>query len=99
VIVRQPLDIGSFEELLREEPQILTRIADVPNGGYLFIIHPFRLLADIGVRLAPTLEAELVRRFPELSGLSDVPYDALKASEAPQRIQFNIRGLFRRRQG
>jgi hypothetical protein len=97
VIGGRTLAIGSFEALLREEPEILARIADVPNGGYLFMIHPFRLLADIGVQLAPGLEAELVRRFPELSGLADAPYDALKASESPQRIQFHIRGLFRRK--
>jgi hypothetical protein len=93
---RQPLAIGSFEELLREEPAILARIAEVRNGGYLFMVHPFRLLADIGVKLEPALEAELVRRFPELSGLSDAPYEALKASETPQKITFNIRGLFRK---
>jgi hypothetical protein len=97
VIGGPPLAIGSFEALWREEPEILARISAVPNGGHLFMIHPFRLLTDIGVQVAPTLEAELVRRFPELSGLADAPYDALKASEAPQRIQFHIRGLFRKK--
>jgi len=61
------------------------------------MIHPFRLLADVEVKLAPKLEAELIRRFPELSGLSDAPYDALKSSASPQPVRFNVRGLFRRK--
>ena len=90
-----PIEIRSFAELRREEPQILNRIAETTNGGNLFMLHPFRLFADIGVRLTPELEAELVRRFPELSGLSPTPYDALKAAGGLQKVRFHIRGLFR----
>jgi len=89
--------IHSYEELMRHEPAILRRIADMPNGGNLFMIHPLRLLADIGVTLTPELETQLIRRFPELSGLSSVPYDALKSTEGEQRVRFNIRGLFRKK--
>jgi hypothetical protein len=99
VTAHPPLSIGSYDELLREEPAILKRIAELPGGGHLFLIHPFRLLADIGVRLAPDLETELVRRFPELSGLSDTPYDALKSAGTRQNVHFRIRGLFRKKSG
>lgn len=95
MITHQPLPIGSFAELLHEEPKILRRIAETPNGGYLFMIHPLRLLADLEVKLTPELEAQLVRRFPELSALSLAPYEALKAAQGPQKIRFHIRGLFR----
>ena len=93
-----PIEIRSFAELRRKEPEILHRIAEAPNGGNLFMLHPFRLFADIGVRLTPELEAELVRRLPELSGLSPTPYDALKAAGGPQKVRFHIRGLFRTKQ-
>jgi hypothetical protein len=93
----QPLKVRSFEELLRDEETILRRISEFPNGGNLFMIHPLRLLAEIGVILTPELEAQLVRRFPELSGLSTAPYDALKSSKAEQKIRFHIRGLFRKK--
>jgi hypothetical protein len=90
-----PLAIRSFAELHRHEPEILKRIAEMPNGGNLFMLHPLRLFSDIDVKLTVELEAQLVRRFPELSGLSPIPYDALNASRAPQNIRFHIRGLFR----
>jgi hypothetical protein len=97
VTTHRPLEIDSFDELLREEPVILKRIAEFPGGGHLFLIHPFRMLADIGVKLAPGLQSELVRRFPELSGLSDTPYDALKSAGTRQNVNFRVHGLFRRK--
>jgi hypothetical protein len=91
------LAVHSYEELMRHQPAILRRISDMPNGGNLFMIHPLRLLADIGVTLTPELEAQLIRRFPELSGLSSVPYDALKSAKGEQKVRFNVRGLFRKK--
>lgn len=91
------LMIRTYEELLREEPAILRRIAETPNGGNLFMIHPLRLLADIEVNLTPELEAQLVRRFPELSGLSNTPYDALKSAVGAQKVRVHVRGLFRKK--
>ena len=92
-----PLKVRSFEELLRDEKTILRRISEFPNGGNLFMIHPLRLLADVGVTLTPELEAQLVRRFPELSRLSITPYDALKSAKGEQKVRFHIRGLFRKK--
>jgi hypothetical protein len=97
VTAYSPLKVRSFEQLLREEETILRRISEFPNGGNLFMIHPLRLFAEIGVMLTPELEAQLVRRFPELSGLSTPPYDALKSSKAEQKVRFHIRGLFRKK--
>jgi hypothetical protein len=91
------LAVHSYEELMRHEAAILRRISDTPNGGNLFMIHPLRLLADIGVTLTPELEAQLIRRFPELSGLSSAPYDALKSAKNEQKVRFNVRGLFRKK--
>ncbi|MBI3016111.1 MAG: hypothetical protein HYY65_13860 [Candidatus Tectomicrobia bacterium] len=45
------LSIGSYAELLKHEQEILRRIRAVPNGGNLFLIHPFLLFEDIGVEL------------------------------------------------
>jgi hypothetical protein len=93
----QPLNVHSFDELLRKEETILRRIAEFTNGGNLFLIHPLRLLADVGVILTPELEGQLVQRFPELSGLSTAPFEALKSSKAEQKVRFHIRGLFRKK--
>ncbi|HEY3203988.1 MAG TPA: hypothetical protein VGL03_10040 [Thermoanaerobaculia bacterium] len=92
------LEIGSYAELLRREREILERIERMPNGGNLFLAHPFRLLADVGVVLAKKVEEEIRALHPELSGLGDGPYEALKASEQPQNVRFNVKGLFRRRE-
>jgi len=92
------LEIESYAELLRREREILDRIERTPNGGNLFLAHPFRLLADIGVVLSKSLEKEIRGLHPELSGLAETSYEALKASGQPQNVRFRVQGLFRRRQ-
>jgi hypothetical protein len=57
-----PLAIRSFDDLVKAEREILQRIAKTPNGGNLFMLHPFRLFADVEVKLPKELEAEIVRR-------------------------------------
>jgi hypothetical protein len=91
------LKINSFDELIRHEAEILKRIATVPNGGNLFMAHPFMLLADIGVELSDQTKQEIMRVEPHLSTLSPEPYNALKRSMEEQTIRFHLRGLFRRR--
>ena len=88
--------ISSLEELFRLEPEILARIERTPNGGNLFLIHPFLLLADIGVELSDTARQEIVHNQPEISGLSPIPYQALTNSRAPQTVRYRLKGLFRR---
>ena len=91
------LRVESLKELMENEQEILKRIADTPNGGQLFLIHPFQLLKDIGVALSARAEEEIRRREPHLSGLSPIPYQALRNSRAEQPIRVNLHGLFERR--
>jgi hypothetical protein len=91
-----PITINSYAELLKQEPIILKRIAEVPNGGNLFMAHPFQLLADVGVVLSKQVESHILRLHPELSNLSLAPYNAVKAAGA-QSVRYNIRGLFWRK--
>lgn len=91
------LRINSYAELLQSEQEILYRIEALPNGGNLFMIHPFLLFEDIGVELSETARDEILAIEPRLAGLSEVPYRALKASTSPQRYQVSLKGLFERR--
>jgi hypothetical protein len=91
------LQVNSFDELTKHEKEILERIERTPNGGQLFLIHPFLLLRDIGVELSERAEQEIRQHEPRLSGLSAVPYQALKNSTEKQNIRFHLRGLFERR--
>lgn len=61
------------------------------------MIHPFLLLAEIGVELSDRIRDELIRLDPYLGALSPTPYHSLKAARARQQIRFHVRGLFRKR--
>jgi hypothetical protein len=89
--------IESYEQLLRHERAILERIAALPNGGNLFMAHPFRLLREIGVEISAKTHDQIVRMHPELAALSEAPFDALRASGTEQPIQYRLKGLFKRR--
>ncbi len=88
---------NSFDELMAHEAEIVGRIANTPNGGNLFMIHPFQLLQDIGVALSEQAIADILTTVPELSALSLIPYIALQQSTEPQNIQYRLSGLFPRR--
>lgn len=90
------LAIGSFAELIEREGEILERIADIPNGEHLFLIHPFMMLADAGVELSDQARAEILDREPSLSALSSIPYEELRRSQEPQSIHYQLDGLFSR---
>ena len=47
------LAIGSLDEFISQQSEILERIAARRNGGHLFLLEPFELLAELGVKLAP----------------------------------------------
>jgi hypothetical protein len=95
---RKPwLKVDSLEELLKHEAEIVKRIEQIPNGGNLFLIHPFMLLADAGVELSENAKKQIISHEPHLSGLSAVPYHALKASKAKQNFRVHLRGLFERK--
>jgi hypothetical protein len=97
-VSNDPIKINSFEELIQHEQDILARIAKVPNGGNLFMAHPFLMLADIGVELSAATQEEIIQHDPYLTGLSPTSYRALKATTHRQLIRFHLRGLFRRRE-
>lgn len=90
------IKIGSFKELMENEKEIVRRIGVTPNGGNLFMIHPLMLLRDVGVDLSDGALKEILQREPHLSGLSETPYRALKASREKQQVRFHVHGLFRR---
>lgn len=91
------LRINSYAALLKHEKEILYRIEALPNGGNLFMIHPFLLFEDIGVGLSQKAKGEILALEPSLAGLSEVPYRALKESTSPQKYQVYLKGLFQRR--
>lgn len=90
------LKIHSYDELLENEKQIIKKINKMRNGGYLFMIHPFKLLEDIGVKLSDEAKNEIIEIEPSLTGLSLIPYNALKKSKTKQNIHFNIKGLIKK---
>lgn len=94
---RSWLQIDSFEDLINHEEVIVARIAEIPNGGNLFLANPFMLLEDIGVELSENVKAEIVKLEPSLSALSPTPFESLKRSRVTQNMQVEVKGLFRRR--
>lgn len=90
------LRLTSYRQLLEYERDILARIAKLPNGAQLFLAHPFRCLADVGVTLAQSVEREIRALHPELSGLSPTPYEFVKRQGPDPLVRIELRGLFRR---
>jgi hypothetical protein len=94
----KPLQINTYADLLAHEDEILGRIERFPNGGNLFMIHPFMLFEEIGVEISAEAKREIEKKEPHLRGLSPTPYRALrKNGAARQNVRFHIKGLFRRR--
>jgi hypothetical protein len=56
------------------------------------------LLRDIGVELSEHAVEEIRQHERHLTGLSAVPYHALKNSKEEQPVRFHVRGLFKRRE-
>jgi hypothetical protein len=96
-VAERRLEIGSYDELMKNEPEILRRIKAMPNGGALFLINPFLLFEDVGVKLSDKAKREVLAAEPRLMGLSAIPYRALKASKSRQNYRVNVKGLFERR--
>lgn len=90
------IQLENLEQLQTHEKEILKRITEFPNGGNLFLIHPFLLLEDVGVEVSQVLRAQLENIEPHLSYLSAIPYRALKNSQEKQSVQIRVHGLFRR---
>jgi hypothetical protein len=90
------LTLDSYEEFLASEQEILERIASIPNGGQLYLLHPFLLLADVGIKLTDRAKSEILREHEGLSSVSPTPYQALMGSQQTQSTRFRIRSLSRR---
>jgi hypothetical protein len=90
------LRINSLGDLFSHEKEILRRIDETPRGPNLFVIHPLRMLADVGVELSDEAQRALLRHEPGLAKLSATAYEALKKTQEHQRVRFRINGLFRR---
>jgi hypothetical protein len=88
--------IQTLQDLHAHEQEILQRIAGVRNGGALFLIHPFQLLADVGVDLSETTKTQILDLEPSLSTSSTVAYAAFKNSGEQQHVTVTLHGLFRR---
>ena len=93
------LKVDSLDELLQHEKEIVKRIEAMPNGGNLFLTHPFMLFDDLGIELSEKTKAEIIRLEPHLTGLSETPYKALKDSKAKQNFRVHLTGLFERKAG
>ena len=91
------LRVHSHDELVEHEAAILERIGNTKDGAPRFLTHPFLLLRDLGVELAPALVAELVKSDPRLATVSERAYHALRDSTAKrQTVRYRLGGLFRR---
>ena len=93
---REPIVIESYEALVEAESELIDRISELPNGGMLFLIHPLLTFAEVGAQLTPEVQEEFARRHGGAGGWSEVPYRALRGSDAAQSAEVRLRGLFRR---
>jgi hypothetical protein len=89
--------VDSFDDLERYQSAILERIAGLKHGGNLFLLHPFKLLEDLGVALSDPFKQLLIGERPALATLSELPYAALWGQpHAEQTIEVRMTGLFQR---
>jgi hypothetical protein len=91
------LKVDLLDELFQHEKEIVARITATPNGGNLFLIHPFMLFDDLGIELSEKAKTEIIQLEPHLTGLSATPYNALKASKGQQNFRVHLTGLFERK--
>ena len=91
------LRVESYDDLENYEAAILERIATMPHGGNLFLLHPFMLLEDVGVDLVELFKRALIEERPALATLSALPYAALRRNPgAEQAVVVRLKGLFKR---
>ena len=88
--------VATYDELLAREQELIDRIRAIPNGGQLNLLHPLRLLADVGVELAPEARDEFASRHGGAGAWSERPYRALRESTSEQPSRVILRGLFGR---
>ena len=91
-----PIEIGSLDELIQREAEIVARINALPSGGRLFMADPIRLLGDLDVRLAANAKHELEVKLGEVQ-LATNPlrrlYDDFKRDGADPAMTIHVRGI------
>ena len=84
----------SLATLVQHEPDIRTRLAQIPNGAWRFYAHPLRTLADLGIDLSPAARDELLAGHPELAAGSDLAYRALLSADPGRQPKLAPTKLF-----
>ncbi len=91
------LKIETIEELMAKEKEIVERINKVPNGGNLFVAHPFMLFEDIDVVLDVQVREGLFQRIPLLGrGFKPHLYKAIKKNKGKEKVKIRVKGLFKK---
>jgi hypothetical protein len=88
------MKLETMEQLIANEQQIIAKMDALPNGGLLFVLHPFLLLADIGVEISADLKQVLIQRIPTLRSLSESTYYAVRRTQEPQINTYHFKRLF-----
>ncbi len=89
-----PLNIDTVTALKAAEPEILARIAALPNGGHLLVLDPWRCLALCGCVVAQTVKDEINKLYPGFARSRELPFVALTTSPAKQPMTITVKGLF-----
>ena len=96
VVSKRRIVVRSYDDLIGHEEEIRRRINSAQMGPHRFLLEPFQLLADVGVRVTPIARDEILKRLPGLRSVSATPYEALKRSTRRQSTRFQIRSLTHR---
>jgi len=90
------IEIGSLDELVQREADIVARINNTPNGGRLFMADPIRLLKELNVNLSPAAQRELEVKLGEVQ-LATNPlrrlYDDFKRDGPDPALTIRVRGI------
>ena len=92
------LQVCSLNDLLSYEDEIVRRIDAKPNGGYLLLLDPQRLLREVYIDLTPDAVKEIQGAYPEFFTTTggEVAYDWVAKSNAEGDIRVTVKGLFRK---
>lgn len=90
------IEIGSLDELRKQQEAIVQRINNAPNGGRLFLADPLRLLNDVHVILSAPARAALEEALG-VDALATNPlrnlYDDFQRDKPDEFVTVEIRGI------
>ena len=90
------ISINDWKDMIKYEDTILERIKALPNGSNAFIANPLLCIAEVGVSLSEKFRKELIGQHPTLAMKSTIIFRAVLNNEMDDKININLRGLFRR---